>query len=137
MFPILEQIHSLKRVIHTKKIRSKSAGFTLLEVIIAALILSIGIMALAQAFNLGLLASTDVEGIDLALNIAQARIEQIKNTAFASIVSSPSTPDSNFSNYNVTVTVTGVNPKQVVVTVSWNVKGGSTNVALTTLVANY
>ena len=64
-------------------------------------------------------------------------MEEIKNTAFASIASSSATADANFSNFSTTVAVTGADPKQVDVTVAWNVQGGSTNVQLTTLVANY
>lgn len=115
---------------------NRSAGFTFLEIIITTVILTIGITVLSQAFSTGMLASTDVENVDLALNIAQANMEQIRNTAFASISSSGPTTDANFSNFSTTVTVTGTDPKQVVVTVAWNAQGGSTNVALTSLIAN-
>ena len=114
-------------------------GFTLLEVIITVALLTLGVIALSQAFSTGMLASTDVENVDLALNIAQAKMEGLKNTAFASLASSGPTADPNFSNFNVTVSVTGVDPKQIDVTVAWNVQGAqaSTSVALTTLRANY
>ena len=112
-------------------------GFTLLEILLAILLLAIGVVVLSQAWSVGLLASTDVENVDLASNIAQAKMEEIKNTSFASLASSGPTADAQFSNFNTTVAVTGTDPKQVVVTVAWNAKGGSTNVALTTLVANY
>ena len=84
-----------------------------------------------------MLASTDVENVDLALNIAQAKMEELKNTSFAGLSSSGPTADPNFSNFNVTVSVTGTDPKQIDVTVSWNVQGGSPTVKLTSLRANY
>ena len=114
-------------------------GFTLLEILITILILGISVFAVFQAFSTGLLSSTDVENTDLALNLAQAKMEELRNTAFASLASSGSTADPNFPNFNTTVSVTGTDPKTVEVTVAWNVQGqaSSTSVVLTTLRANY
>lgn len=113
------------------------AGFTLLEVTLSLLLLAGGVTAIATAFNIGLLASAQVESVNLGLAIAQAKMEEIKNTAFSSIASSGPTADANFSNFNVTVAVTGTDPKQVVTTVDWSTQGGSSSVALTTQAANY
>lgn len=113
-------------------------GFTLLEVLIATVILTVGVAAIIWAFSAGMYATTDIENVDLALNIAQAKMEEIKNTPFVSLVDSGPTADANFSRFSTTVNVAeGQNPMQVDVTVAWNVKGGSTNITLTTLVANY
>jgi len=104
------------------------SGFTLLEILITLIILTIGVIALTGAFSSGMFASTDVENVDLALNIAQAKMEEIKNTAFASLADSGPTADSNFSDFNVTVNVAeGQNPMQVDTTVAWNAKGGETS----------
>lgn len=103
----------------------------------ALLLFTVGGIALSQAFNVGLFASTDVENIDLALKIVQAKMEEVKNTAFADLSSAGPTPDPRFPNFNVTVAITGTDPKQVDVTVAWNVQGGTTSVGLTTLVSNY
>ena len=118
-------------------IRSRKSGFTLLEVLITLVLLTLGMMALSQAFSTGMRAATDVENVDLACNIAQSKMEELKNTSFASLASSGPTADANFPNFNVTTSVTGTDPKQIDVTVSWNVQGGSTNVALTALRTNY
>jgi len=116
----------------------KNRGFTLLEVLIATVIFTIGVTAMIWAFNTGMFASTDVENVDLALNIAQAKMEQIRNTPFASLADSPSTADSNFPRFSTTVNVAeGQNPMQVDVTVNWDVKGGSTGFTLNTLIADY
>jgi type IV pilus assembly protein PilV len=119
------------------RIHSRNQGFTLLEILITVVLLTVGVLALSQAFSTTLLTSTDAESVDLGLNIAQAKMEELKNTAFSSLASSGPTADSNFPNFNMTVTVTGADPKQIDVTAAWNVKGGSTSVGLTTLRANY
>ena len=118
-------------------IHNRKSGFTLLEVLATIVFFTLGFVALIQAFSTGMRAATDVENEDLALNIAQAKMEELKNTTFAGLASSGPTADANFSNYNVTVSVTGTDPKQIDVTVDWNVQGSSTNVVLTTLRANY
>ena len=119
------------------RIPSRKSGFTLLEVLLTLVLLTVGVTFLSQAFSTGMLASTDVENVDLASNIAQAKMEELKNTSFAGLSSSGPTADANFSNFNVTVSVTGTDPKQIDVTVSWNVQGGSPSIKLTTLRANY
>ena len=115
--------------------RTKDCAFTLLEILIALIIFSSGVIAIVWAFNRGMFASTDVENVDLALNIAQAKMEEIKNTDFLSLSDSGPTADPNFSGFDVTVNVAeGENPMQVDVDVGWDVKGGSTSITLTTLI---
>lgn len=119
-------------------IRSTKQGFTLLEVIIATVIFTIGAVAIIWALNSGIYATADVENVDLALNIAQAKMEEIKNIAFGSLADSVPTADANFSRFSTTVNVAeGQSPKQVDVTINWNVKGGLTGFTLTTLIADY
>lgn len=119
-------------------IRKTETGFTLLEFMLALIIFSAGVIAIVQAFNAGFLSSEDVSNVDLALNIAQAKMEEIKNNNFSSLADSGPAPDTNFSNFNLTVNVAeGQNPMRVDVTVNWNVKGGQANVALTSLMTNY
>ena len=113
-------------------------GFSLLEIMIALLIFTVGVIAIIWAFSAGMSATGDIENIDLALNIAQAKMEEIKNTPFASLADSGPTTDSHFSNFNTAVNVgEGQNPMPVDVTVAWNVLRGQANITLNTLVANY
>lgn len=117
-------------------------GFTLLEIMITIALLAIGTLAITEAFNAGLFTSTDAENVDLALNIAQANLETIKNQSFADIDTDAEVSNliSNlgFSDFTVSGNVAeGQDPMQVDVTVAWNVKGGTTSVTLTTLVTDY
>jgi prepilin-type N-terminal cleavage/methylation domain-containing protein len=122
----------------------KERGFTLLEVLLATLIISVGVIALVWAFSSGLSATADIENVDLALNIAQANMEMLKNKTFAQIDTdaeiSSLVSNLGFSNFTVTgdVTTEVLDQRiQVDVTVTWNVKGGSTSttsITLTTLV---
>ena len=120
-------------------------GFSLLEILITIIILTIGVIALTSAFSSGLLSSADIENVDLALNIAQAKMEEIKDAGYASLADSGPTQDANFPRFDVTVDA-GVpaDPRQVDVVVEWEtqsgVKKGTVPVAsitLTTQMANY
>lgn len=127
-------------------------GFTLLEVIIATVILTVGVVALMWAFSAGMFATTDVENVDLALNIAQAKMEYVfndlKNTDLESLnvsnyESANSGADTVFTDFTLTVDLTDQNhPHQdlfkVDVTVTWDVRGDadSTSITLSTLVAD-
>lgn len=116
----------------------KYKGFTLLEVLIALIILTIAVTTLIWAFSSGIYAATDIENVDLALNIAQSNMEEIKNTPFANLQDYGPAADQNFANFNVSVNVAeGQNPMQVDVTVAWQVKGSQTSISLTTLITNY
>jgi Tfp pilus assembly protein PilV len=121
--------------------RNKENGFTLLEVLLATFLFTTGIVAVVRVFSMGLVASSDIENVDLALNIAQKKMEEIKNTPFANLADSgPAAADTTFplSNFSITVDVAELqNPMPVNVAVNWNVSGGTTGVNLVTLVTNY
>lgn len=133
-----------------KELNVWKKGFTLLEVLITIIILTIGVIALTSAFSSGILAATDAENVDLALNIAQAKMEEIKNAGYASLADSgpaaaDTDPNSPLSRFDVTVDA-GVpaDPRQVDVTVEWEAQSGvkhgqipSVSITLTTQLANY
>ena len=113
-------------------------GYTLVEILVTVSIIVIGVVFIAKAFNVGMYAQSDAESVSTALNIAQAKIEEIKVTSFGSLADSGPTADPDFSNFNVTVNVAeGQNPMQVDVTVFWQTKGGQAAATLTTYAADY
>jgi prepilin-type N-terminal cleavage/methylation domain-containing protein len=120
------------------KRKTKNNGFTLIEILISLVLLTVGIISITSAFSTGISASGDSQNVATALNIAQKKMEAIKNTAFANISSSGPSADPVFSDFNSAVSAAiGQNPMRVDITVSWRAKAGDTSITLTTLVANY
>ena len=105
---------------------------------IAAVLFTVAIIAIIWAINSGIFAVSDVENVKSALNLAQAKMEEVKSTAYASIVNQPKAVVTGFAAFKQQVAVTTVQTdlEQIVVTVYWTVKGSETNIALTTLIAN-
>lgn len=116
-------------------------GFTMVEVLVALAIISVGMIAILMAFSAALAMSRNVEEEETAVCIANAVMEQLKGTAYQNL--QPYTQDasaifSGLTGYTVSVALTKpANPAQVEVTVSWPAKGGTAAVALATLAANY
>jgi prepilin-type N-terminal cleavage/methylation domain-containing protein len=112
-------------------------GFTLLEILIATVIVAAGVAAIVWAFSAGLFAASDTESVDLALNIAQAKMEELRNTTFGDLADSGPAADPAFPAFSTAVNVTeGLDPMEITVTVTWDTRGGQTSVVLTTLRAN-
>ena len=116
-------------------------GFTLVEVLVTLVVVTGGMTALLMAFSYALSTSRNIEEEAAAINIANAKMEDIRNTTYQSIQNS--TEDSSaiisgLTGYTVTtVTTKPANPAQVSVTVSWAAKGGTASIALMTLAADY
>ena len=61
------------------------AGFSLLEVMVAVIILGFGLLAIMHLFPIGLKASKISQDTTLASFLAQAKIEVLKNTGWAQL----------------------------------------------------
>jgi prepilin-type N-terminal cleavage/methylation domain-containing protein len=120
-------------------IEEKNArGFTLLEVLIATLLVGVGIFAIMEAFNRGLAGVGEVEDYSLAVSLTQRRLETLKDTSFDSIGSVAKSSLSDFTDFEqqVDVTVAACNLKQITVTTYWDVPNGETNTSLSTYIVN-
>jgi type IV pilus assembly protein PilV len=71
----------------------KSKGFTLIEVMIAVVILAAGILALATMQIVSIRSNAFSTEMTYATMLAQSRFEQIRNTPYDSIPPTSGTPD--------------------------------------------
>ena len=111
------------------------AAFTLLEVLVAISILSIGLSGVA-AFT-GFLSNCNQQAdyVMRATTLAQDKLEELRNMTYSGVVSS-SDADSVFTRtWNVASDSPDMNMKTIAVTVSWGWKSKTRNVVLKTIVA--
>lgn len=113
-------------------------GFTLIEIMVALAILAIAALGIFQAYTTGFQAMADSKYRTVATNIAQKKLEEVKNSVK---VLYPyyelETQEVNDKTFTVIVVTNSIedNLEQVYVTVSWtNRKGNEKNVQLETLV---
>jgi type IV pilus assembly protein PilV len=115
-------------------------AFTLIEIMIALVVLSVGLVALAGLQISAIKGNAFSKRMTTAVTIANARLEEIKNTAYANIQSESSTQVSA-SNMNFTrqVTVNNdspvLNTKTVNVTVTWKDGSKSHTVPISTIIS--
>ena len=116
-------------------------GFSLIELMIAILLLVGGVAAATFMMSRGMFATTDAESVEQAVSLAQEKMENLRGTAFASIANETKAAVSGWTGFSREVAVSqpaGTNSdfKQVVVTVYWNTVDGELSTSLTTSVAN-
>ena len=122
-------------------IRAQSRGFTLVELIIAVLLLVGGIAASTFMFGRGIVATTDTEMLEQGVGLAQEKMENLRGPAFAPIISEAKAAISGWIEFSRDVVVSqpaGTNSdfKQAVVTVYWQTTTGEVSTSLTSYVAN-
>lgn len=117
---------------------SRRKGFTIIEVLVATVIIGLGIFALMEAFNRGYLGSGQAEDYSLALSLAQEQMEEIRDLSFKAVNNSARGPVNGFPEFDREVSVTSVHAdlKQVVVRTYWDVPNGENSVTLTAYVVN-
>ena len=54
------------------------AGFTLLEILIALVLFTVGVVVVVGLFGDGLLSSSDAESTTIAMNLAQKKMEEMR-----------------------------------------------------------
>ncbi len=119
---------------------SNRKGFSLIEVIITIVLLTVGVISILQMFSIGLFADAETENQTTAFYLAQEKMEEVRDaSSYANIDSfaaSKTALTGSFIDFSREVTVSGT-PKQVNVIVYWNVKGAEQSVDLVSLFADY
>ena len=119
---------------------SIAEGFTLIEIMIAVAIISIGLLALG-GLQVSLIRGNALsQRMTAAISVAAQTIEQIKNTPYATIQSaSPTQVVASGLNLTSQVTVTNNSPlantKTVTVTVTWSDGLQTHTVPFTTIIS--
>jgi type IV pilus assembly protein PilV len=124
----------------SKSLISTEEGFTLIEIMIALVVMSIGLTALAAVQISAIQGNAFSKRMTTVVSIADEKLEQIKSSSYVDIVSESSTQITQ-SNMNFTrqVTVTNNSPlantKTINVTVNWSEGSKSHSVPFTTIVS--
>jgi len=111
-------------------------GFTLVELLLALILVTIGLFPLLLTISTSLVGTGGAKSESSAINLAQAKMEEIQNTAFDNISSEAKNIIPGFPAYQREVQVTTLQPnlKDVKVILYWQIKGTQKNLNLETLV---
>ena len=115
-------------------------GFTLIELLIAIILTVSGLMALMHMLGIAIFADSDLEYSLTSLNLANEKLEELKNSDYSTIVSETESSIPGFpwvDNRIVTVSEISTDLKDVQVDVQWTQKGGQQTVNLHTYITNY
>lgn len=117
----------------------RPGGFTLLELMIAIVLLVGGVAACTWCFSRAIYATTDAETMEQAVALAQEKLETLRGTTFTSIANEAKAAVTGWTGFSRQVAVTtplNSNLKQLVVTVYWTPGEAELSTALTTDVVN-
>ena len=115
-------------------------GFTLIEILIAIVLIVVGLATLMGTMSVGICADVNLEYRLTALNLANEKLEELKDSSYSSIVSATESSISGFAFVDdriVTVSEVDTDLKDVQVEVRWTQKGSQQSVNVRTYIANY
>jgi prepilin-type N-terminal cleavage/methylation domain-containing protein len=124
------------------KIRSHKGGFSLLEMMLAILLFGTGLAFLLQIVSTGLFVGVQNEDTIIAANLAQEKIEELRNTAYASLASTtPAVAVTGFTGFTREVLVGDLTPaqaglKKITVKVNWPARNNVMTTTMVTYVSN-
>jgi prepilin-type N-terminal cleavage/methylation domain-containing protein len=125
-------------------VMSNKKGLTLVEVMIALVIVLLVFLALMQTALVSIESNTVNLLREEAVSVAEMKMNEVRNIPFDSLVSDASSVTRNIRNISGgftfstsrTVTDLGVDNKQVNIVVTWQWKGNTYNHSITTLMRN-
>jgi type IV pilus assembly protein PilV len=115
-------------------------GFTLIELLIAIVLIVVGLVALMGAMSAGICADAALEYRLTALNLANEKLEELKDSDYSLVTSATESSISGFSWVDdriVTVSEVDTGLKDVQVEVRWTQKSSTQSVAVETYIADY
>ena len=130
-------------------------GFTLIEVLIAIILIVSGLVVLMQVMSVAIFADSTLEYRLTALNLANEKLEELKDDGYSHAnldpASSPFTEafisgfdfveqrqwTVDYVDANLSTSVSDTGLKDVTVEVQWTQKGGTQSVAVETLIGDY
>ena len=122
------------------RIFNESRGFTLIEILVSLVIISLTMTVLATLLAASMRGGQNSRHTTAAVTLMQDKIEEFKNTSYASITSGSETAIDSEGNSggqydrSWTVTTSGTT-KEIVVTINWPYNGVTKTKSLTTLIS--
>lgn len=113
-------------------------GFTLLELLIALVILSIGLLSLSEMQIIAIRENSFAQKLTEAIVLTQDKLEDLRRMGYTQVVAASTTPETLSGGFTRTWTKDTLIPGTVRVTVtcSWNdATGKSHSASLSTLIA--
>ena len=113
----------------------------MIEVLIAIMLTAGGLMVLMQLMSVAIFADSDLEYSLTALNLANEKLEELKDNDYSSVASLP--PETSIPGFSwvddrvVTVNEVKTGLKDVQVEVRWTQKGGQQSIKVRTYIADY
>lgn len=109
-----------------------------MELLLATVLLSVGLVALVNAFSIGLSESSQAKHFSLAKNLAEEKLEELRNLSYVGIIDEAKAPITGFSNYQRQVRVTQAQAglKQIEIDVFWQDKGGEASISVYSLASD-
>ena len=113
-------------------------AFTLFELILTIILIAWAFALLLQATGMGLFSAGTEEGDLIAVNLAQEKMEELRNKGYANIADEAKAAVSGFPIFQreVAVTTPQSDLKEVSVNVYWFVKSDEIKTSLVTYVSN-
>lgn len=113
--------------------RAGREGFTLVEILMVLMILSIGILPVAVIQSRARKEVSEADRYTEAINIASAQLERIKGMGFG--VAAPDSGASGNVNWNAQITNVAFGLDRIIVTASWQNEGTVESMTVTDLVS--
>ncbi|GEM_PF-1388955 len=117
-------ISKIRTYIGLKRFNRRSErGFSILENMISMAIFSVGILSISMLFTQTMTFTHNSEKMSVATNLAKGKLEELRNTPYANIVSGTDSETVDNVKFDLEWTVTNDSPltgvRKIVMEISW------------------